>query len=159
MTEDESKECLIREIARFGETSGLSNPPMGLRPRWLIEDLRLKEVNEAIERYMEAKMLVPQEWFEEQNYLQGRYMARGKIIKDLPEQAQKPQQGVPDDGLIIKRRLVVCKDNTGSCGLTRGKTYQVLSQCGDTIQVMADDEVTREYFTARFVSYQDWNAF
>jgi hypothetical protein len=40
-------------------------PPLGLRPRWIVDEHRLKEIKEAIERYCIAKTPIPTEWMEE----------------------------------------------------------------------------------------------
>ena len=37
-------------------------PPLGLRPEFVILELRQKEIKEAVIRYMEAGKEVPKEW-------------------------------------------------------------------------------------------------
>lgn len=41
--------------------------PLGLEPRWLHDEMRVKEIAEAIMRYNEVGKPVPQEWLEELN--------------------------------------------------------------------------------------------
>lgn len=40
-------------------------PPIGLRPRWIAEELRMQEIAGAILRYTDAGMSVPAPWTEE----------------------------------------------------------------------------------------------
>lgn len=44
-------------------------PPLGLRPRFIALEERLKEVNEAIDRYREAEIVIPSEWLDEKNFI------------------------------------------------------------------------------------------
>jgi len=44
----------------------MNKPPLGLRPRFIVLELRLKEIHEAILRYAEARYGVPKEWIKEQ---------------------------------------------------------------------------------------------
>ena len=47
------------------DTDIKKQPPVGLKPRWLHEEQRLKEVKEAILRYIDAGVAIPKEWMEE----------------------------------------------------------------------------------------------
>ena len=47
----------------------LRNPPLGLKPRFLVNEKRLYEVREAIVRYYNAEWQIPIEWIEEYNDL------------------------------------------------------------------------------------------
>jgi len=40
-------------------------PPLGIMPRFILEEKRLKELKETIIRYLEACLKVPKEWYEE----------------------------------------------------------------------------------------------
>lgn len=42
-------------------------PPIGLKPRWLHDEQRQIEVKEAINRYINVGMKIPQEWLDEYN--------------------------------------------------------------------------------------------
>lgn len=42
-------------------------PPLGLRPRFIVLEERLSEINEAIDRYREAEIAIPSEWLDEKN--------------------------------------------------------------------------------------------
>ncbi len=44
-------------------------PPIGLVPKFIRQEQRLKEVKEAINRYFEAGLEIPTEWIEEYNEL------------------------------------------------------------------------------------------
>lgn len=44
-------------------------PPLGLRPRFIALEERIKEINEAIDRYREAEMTIPTEWLDEKNFI------------------------------------------------------------------------------------------
>lgn len=50
------------------ETPSLK-PPMGLTPKWVREEERIKEVREAIMRYYNSRKKIPIEWIEEYNSL------------------------------------------------------------------------------------------
>ncbi len=43
--------------------------PIGLKPEWLHKEIRLKEINEAIDRYIEANQPVPLDWIVEQRII------------------------------------------------------------------------------------------
>ena len=49
----------------------MKKPPIGLTPKWVIDEKRLKEVRAAIVRYYDAKLKIPIEWIEEYNDLIG----------------------------------------------------------------------------------------
>lgn len=40
-------------------------PPLGLRPKFIAYSERLKEIHEAIGRYLDAGKAIPQEWIDE----------------------------------------------------------------------------------------------
>lgn len=42
-----------------------NKPPLGLKPRWIVEEERLTEVKTAIYRYMNKNLPIPSEWYEE----------------------------------------------------------------------------------------------
>ena len=46
-------------------------PPLGLRPRFVAMEDRIKEINEAIERYRQAHKDIPVEWLNEKNSITG----------------------------------------------------------------------------------------
>lgn len=46
-------------------------PPLGLRPRFVAMEDRIKEINEAIERYRQAHEDIPVEWLNEKNSITG----------------------------------------------------------------------------------------
>ena len=46
-------------------------PPLGLRPRVVAMEDRIKEINEAIERYRQAHKDIPVEWLKEKNSITG----------------------------------------------------------------------------------------
>jgi phage gp29-like protein len=47
-------------------------PPIGLKPRYISDKERIQEIDEAITRYMDAGLQIPEEWFKERNELIGR---------------------------------------------------------------------------------------
>jgi hypothetical protein len=47
----------------------IKKPPLGLRPKWIVDELRLKEIKEAIKRYISEGMEIPIEWVTEYNEL------------------------------------------------------------------------------------------
>jgi hypothetical protein len=40
----------------------MSKPPLGLRPRFIVAKLRIQEILEAMQRYVEADKAIPDEW-------------------------------------------------------------------------------------------------
>lgn len=44
-------------------------PPIGLRPRWIVQALRIREILEAMDRYNSAGKPIPEEWSDELNEL------------------------------------------------------------------------------------------
>jgi len=51
------------------ELEQIVKPPIGLRPKWVIDKERLNEVRSAIVRYYDAELKIPIEWIEEYNEL------------------------------------------------------------------------------------------
>lgn len=69
---------------------------------------------------------------------------------DLRREAQDAQQQAPGTP-SASRRVVICKDDCGDCGLTKGKEYQVLTYQDDgMIRVQDDTGKERDYFPERF---------
>lgn len=50
-------------------------PPIGLIPKFIHDENRLKDVIDAIERYCNAKLQIPYEWVEEYNELLSKIKA------------------------------------------------------------------------------------
>lgn len=46
-----------------------AKPPLGLRPRFIALEERIREINEAIDRYKQAEMTIPSEWLDEKNFI------------------------------------------------------------------------------------------
>jgi len=51
-------------------------PPQGLRPRWILDELRRDEIKAAINRFAQAGVDIPQEWMEELSEIEGRLSPR-----------------------------------------------------------------------------------
>ena len=45
----------------------MSKPPIGITPRWLLDEERAIEIEQAIARYNEANYSIPFEWIKELN--------------------------------------------------------------------------------------------
>lgn len=43
----------------------IERPPLGLTPRFIYEERRMKEILGAIQRYSEREMVIPDEWVAE----------------------------------------------------------------------------------------------
>ncbi len=43
--------------------------PLGIEPRFILRDKRIKEIREAISRYIDSRIAIPIEWIEEYNQL------------------------------------------------------------------------------------------
>lgn len=48
-------------------------PPIGLRPRFVVESERLQEISEAVNRYVKAGFDVPEEWLDEWEEIAKKY--------------------------------------------------------------------------------------
>jgi len=58
------------ELFKFGQLDmGCTRRPLGLAPKWLIQEKRRNEISEAMSRYLTAGLKVPTEWVEEYNEL------------------------------------------------------------------------------------------
>lgn len=44
-------------------------PPLGLAPRWALDLQRTREILAAMDRYVEAGLVIPEEWTNELNEL------------------------------------------------------------------------------------------
>jgi hypothetical protein len=44
-------------------------PPLGVRPKWLVNEQRITEIAEAITRYVKTRNPLPIAWVEEYNEL------------------------------------------------------------------------------------------
>jgi hypothetical protein len=60
--------CVECHYRYFGKEK-LTKPPLGLRPKWLVDELRIEEVKNAMERYIEVNKPIPIEWINEYNDL------------------------------------------------------------------------------------------
>ena len=47
-------------------------PPLGLRPRRIVESLRIREILEAMDRYSQESKRIPEEWIAELSELTAR---------------------------------------------------------------------------------------
>ena len=65
-------------------------PPLGCRPRFIVAEQRLTELDEALERYIAAGLDLPEEWLEERTelleWLRGREPKRPleRAVRDSP---------------------------------------------------------------------------
>ena len=55
----------------MNEYNAYPKPPLGLRPRFVYEQQRIDEIEEAMVRYIGAAKEIPVEWLEERNSLIG----------------------------------------------------------------------------------------
>lgn len=44
-----------------------NKPPLGIKPKWLCDELRLNEIKEGINRYLSTSCPIPIEWIKEYN--------------------------------------------------------------------------------------------
>lgn len=64
----------------------VEKPPLGLMPRWRHEELRIKDICDAMNRYADKAKLIPEEWKDELRDLQKRmemYEQTRELKKDL----------------------------------------------------------------------------
>ena len=57
----------LKDIEEYIGTAKHTKPPLGVTPRWLADEMRVREIAEAILRYTEVGKPVPQEWLDELN--------------------------------------------------------------------------------------------
>lgn len=50
----------------------LNKPPIGITPRWLLDEEREAEIWRAITRYIEAGYPIPMEWYQELDEIRER---------------------------------------------------------------------------------------
>ena len=50
----------------------MSKPPIGITPRWLLDERRKTDIELAIKRYIKASYPIPIEWVEELNEIYER---------------------------------------------------------------------------------------
>ena len=53
--------------------SELQKPPIGLKPRWIHDSERAKEILDAMARYTDANMSIPKKWIDELRDLYENY--------------------------------------------------------------------------------------
>ncbi|WP_312107590.1 hypothetical protein [Lachnoclostridium sp.] len=51
----------------------VNKPPLGIKPKWLHNQIRLNDIIKAIRRYINAGLEIPIEWVEEYNDLNIKY--------------------------------------------------------------------------------------
>ncbi|GLI90449.1 MBL fold metallo-hydrolase [Bacillus subtilis] len=74
----------VVEPVNFEKASkAVEKPPLGVTPRWLHDELRFKELSEAIERFREACKPIPEVWVNEYNsYLKKYAVKDGGFVHD-----------------------------------------------------------------------------
>jgi hypothetical protein len=50
---------------RSGTERNIQKPPLGLTPKWIIDEHRMQDIHEAIMRYNQAHKEIPSEWIQE----------------------------------------------------------------------------------------------
>ena len=64
----------MRAREEFFYEEQLQKPPLGLKPKWLWDAIRARDIQEATVRYFNAEHLkIPIEWIEEYNEIIRRY--------------------------------------------------------------------------------------
>lgn len=61
----------------------VDKPPLGILPRWILDEHRLKHIDDAMVRYAIAEKRIPQEWRDE----------RDEIVARLNEFYNRPRSG------------------------------------------------------------------
>lgn len=71
-----NKSELKKILNQIQDTFHMQQPPIGIKPMWLHNEHRLREINNAINRYRDAECELPQEWYSEkkslEEYIKGR---------------------------------------------------------------------------------------
>ena len=68
----------------------LAPPPLGLRPRWLVEELRIQEILEACTRYAQRSVAIPPEWLAELAELNQRARPQTTAVDPLDNTIKVP---------------------------------------------------------------------
>lgn len=76
----------------------IKKPPLGLMPEWRHKELRLQEIREAVQRYIDANEPVPINWVAEEYALRGWLENREEEQKSKSV-SQKDNIGTGEDGL------------------------------------------------------------
>ena len=97
-----------------GITSAVSRPPLGLRPRFIVESQRIQEILEACARYSSAKYAIPQEWLDELVMLNGRIPTLSEHTKNTFEVEMIVAKGL---GFVSKDMHQKTKTEIGSIAL------------------------------------------
>ena len=72
--------------------------------------------------------------------------------EDFRKEHQEAQEGGSGKG-VIPGRVVVCKDDCGDCGLTKGKEYGIVTYLDlGMVRVVNDKGIEQDYFQDRFHS-------
>lgn len=66
----------------------VERPPLGVKPRWAWEEERASDLSEAMQRYLDAGVEIPEEWNMEFNELYSKIMSK-KTEKNLAEQMRE----------------------------------------------------------------------
>lgn len=124
----------------------IPKPPLGLKPRWLAEEQRAMEVSAAIARYVMAGVDVPKEWEEELQFLHNRAVARQR------EGMEKEGSSLEASRIraIYGASRVVCVDDCGGCGLTKGQEYEIVKVSTGMVRVVNDQGQEKDFFMERF---------
>lgn len=57
----------------------IQKPPLGVPPKWFLQEQRLEELCEAVIRYRREALSIPDDWLEEIRDLAGELLARSEI--------------------------------------------------------------------------------
>jgi hypothetical protein len=57
----------------------IQKPPLGVPPKWFRQEQRLEELCEAIIRYRQEALSIPDDWLEEIRNLAGELLGRSRI--------------------------------------------------------------------------------
>lgn len=93
-------------------------PPLGLMPEWRHKELRLQEIREAVQRYLDKGKAVPINWIAEEYDLQGWFKNREEIKEEEPKKEIKDEfEGesmvetiCKDYGLFTKDQLLQAEE-------------------------------------------------
>lgn len=82
----EEREGILEEIRKAqaivvpNEEPKFVRPPLGLTPRYLVDEIRLEAIEKAIERYNVAGYEVPQDWLDERKEILDRW---GQLLPEV----------------------------------------------------------------------------
>lgn len=79
----------VKAFVKEREEQKFVRPPLGLTPRYLVDEVRLEAIEKAIERYEAANYTVPEEWLAERREILERWKMLLPAVEPYVDDLQK----------------------------------------------------------------------